>query len=482
MGVDQKNFFRVGSSPSLPTPLPRYDSKQEFINHALKSHPESKTNLSKVCDGSLQDIHWPFDHVIDPLDTSSKSESETQLKLLLPKCSIELRKLNFLHYCKICSEYFDSKRSLKNHGNLHHDNSNQQIELSTDNNMVKLSFPVLNDIMTKPQGDKSSSVVVLKNKTEEYFEEIIDQHEKYQEDTFAEYHENVPESEASSNHIKSDLALESQSSGIFLSEADPEHNSSNHEPEILEEQNNHEQKVEMSSNLWKFGKCKECRMDFRSFKSSQDHEMHCKTLQDKICEHCQHQFDDIAKLKLHRYEEHKPVEDLSCPHCFRVFPNKSKLNEHIKGNHSTKNWECDICSQQFTKYNSMTAHKKYTHELCRKCEQRFSSHQELEEHKKNCDAKATCHICGFSSSSKKGLRVHIKNVHEDTKCKYCGEKFEDKFKLTKHINEKHGGLDRKHQCDTCGHAFQTTNGLNQHIISVHNKLRDFICCFKANVS
>ena len=61
---------------NCPTCLFKDNSKQEFINHALKSHPESEANLSKVCDGSLQDINWPFDQVTDTIDTCHETKTD----------------------------------------------------------------------------------------------------------------------------------------------------------------------------------------------------------------------------------------------------------------------------------------------------------------------------------------------------------------------------------------------------------------------
>ena len=65
------------------------------------------------------------------------------------------------------------------------------------------------------------------------------------------------------------------------------------------------------------GKCHDCLMPLRSFLSMEDHKLHCKTLQDKICEVCKQQFKDIAKLKSHRLKEHK-VKTFNCDECPKV--------------------------------------------------------------------------------------------------------------------------------------------------------------------
>ena len=336
---------------NCPTCLFKDNSKQEFINHALKLHPESEANLSKICDGSLQDINWPFDKVTDTLDTCHETETD-------------------------------------------------------------LNHP----------DEQTSSEITLKSEAEEYLEEIGNQHyfENQSDLTFKE--ENIAE-------LKDTTEKESGNKLIAS------------EPEIVTT------KVQ--------GKCHDCLMPLRSFLSMEDHKLHCKTLQDKICEVCKQQFKDIAKLKSHRLKEHK-VKTFNCDKCSKIFQLRCLLSDHKKNVHSNEEFECDICFMKFRIRNSMKEHKRKKHQSCQTCMKRFDSNDELIKHSKHCDAVFKWHICGFVSSSKTALRTHIRNVHEDTQCKDCGEKFEDKFKLTKHINEKHGGLDREHQCDTCGYAFQTT--------------------------
>ena len=112
-------------------------SKQEFIDHAFKFHPESASGFSNICDGSLQDIYWPFAQAkvedIDeqPLENEQSFNtfgydakdhdqfSNTSDELAMPECFVLLDKPSFAS-CDKCSMYFDSTNSLKNHNDEHH--------------------------------------------------------------------------------------------------------------------------------------------------------------------------------------------------------------------------------------------------------------------------------------------------------------------------------------------------------------------------
>ena len=106
-------------------------SKQQFVNHALETHPECSDHFSNVSDGSLQDIKLSFVKKEDACD----QDNEDSLVDCEP--SVELTESDY-EYCETCHQYFRSKDSLKEHIRIHHSKEDaEDTDLVDLNNMFE---------------------------------------------------------------------------------------------------------------------------------------------------------------------------------------------------------------------------------------------------------------------------------------------------------------------------------------------------------
>ena len=99
--------------------------------------------------------------------------------------------------------------------------------------------------------------------------------------------------------------------------------------------------------------------------------------------------------------------------------------------------------------------------------------------------KLKCQICGLTIHSQSHLTTHIQTVHEGqykNKCELCGKVFSLLRNLTMHIKAVHENV-KIHQCDVCDKTFTTIDYLKFHITNVHEeKVRRFKCEFCAYAS
>ena len=179
-------------------------------------------------------------------------------------------------------------------------------------------------------------------------------------------------------------------------------------------------------------RCNDCLMPYSSFETLELHDVKCQTLQQKICDSCDQQFSDLAKLKQHRKKVHK------------------------------KRYECDICQRQFITEQRVLLHKKKEHEK--------------NKDKVDSEDYGTCHLCGKTMLTT-SIQKHIRYVHKKVRnytCDICGFNLRSPSQLKQHKKCVHDGI-REHQCDICGKGFSEKKYLKTHEKSVHKKLRDIQC-------
>ena len=233
--------------------------------------------------------------------------------------------------CPTCLYKDISKESFVYHAYDHHSESKRYLENISDGSLDDINCPwrFKIDVIEEIDENQLSNSVTM------------------------EYYENMLESESLVSEVKPennlvDSVIEDNSVEDITQE------SIKTKPRPKRSKKEKDPKQQPKEKLYKSStRCTECKMEFRSFISPEEHDLHCKTLQNKHCEVCQLQFDDTTKLRNHRQKEHKTKE---CQHCAMVLPNIGKLNEHMKNKHSTNEWKCDICLKIFRQYNSMIMH------------------------------------------------------------------------------------------------------------------------------
>ncbi|XP_016981848.2 zinc finger protein 236 [Drosophila rhopaloa] len=109
---------------------------------------------------------------------------------------------------------------------------------------------------------------------------------------------------------------------------------------------------------------------------------------------------------------------ISCKLCLYESPNQDAHLDHMRRTHLLKDWECHICSKQFT--NAQESRIKF-----------HIKYHKLQRHIK-------CPVCGFICSSKETLKEHKQAVHSRTKCTYCDKTIKNSIlqgHLKKHLRE-----------------------------------------------
>ena len=80
--------------------------------------------------------------------------------------------------------------------------------------------------------------------------------------------------------------------------------------------------------------------------------------------------------------------------------------------------------------------------MCDECDASYPVRKSLTNHKrlKHGDAKQfNCEKCVYTTTRKENLQQHVKSVHEKVKviCETCGKNFSDKSNLNKHVRQLH---------------------------------------------
>ena len=165
-----------------------------------------------------------------------------------------------------------------------------------------------------------------------------------------------------------------------------------------------------------------------------------------VCDQCDYSTILESLLKIHMRNKHDPEKVKKCHMCPYCNETKSSLNiwkrhiDRMHPEHDEKKFICEKCSMGFIFEASLTAH------ICEKIK---------------------CLNCDFSTIHAQYLRFHMKREHENKKCKKCKKKL-------------HGGPcvgDEKLKCKQCNSAFKTDVSLREHVLSVHEKRKDFTCEF-----
>ena len=176
-----------------------------------------------------------------------------------------------------------------------------------------------------------------------------------------------------------------------------------------------------------------------------------------------------------------------CKHCTHETSLKRSMKDHLKTRHDIiGKLKCKKCSYEtFNKTNfkrhTRTVHEKIKDHICNVCERRYSDKANLKNHTVIAHNfggdKLKCDKCSYETGLKQLLDQHIKSVHDkirDHACKICGFTTSVASELNIHMKSKHLKI-RDKICDECGYATTRSTYLNTHIKSMHLMQKEHIC-------
>lgn len=199
---------------------------------------------------------------------------------------------------------------------------------------------------------------------------------------------------------------------------------------------------------------------------------------------------DPQTISIHLKTDHN-TRVYVCNVCGEDFQKRNPYNSHME-EHLAENrnglYECENCQQIFDEIPQFRAHMRaHTSSqkiwTCKECNKRYSSKNLLDEHVNmhTGERPYKCPHCAKDFASKYTLTAHMK-IHYDRKrpyeCKECGKSFFSNQNLAQH-ERTHSGV-KEYECDVCHKKFGTPHNLDVHKI-VHTGHKPFICrtCGKA---
>ncbi|XP_057658018.1 zinc finger and BTB domain-containing protein 41-like isoform X1 [Diorhabda carinulata] len=164
----------------------------------------------------------------------------------------------------------------------------------------------------------------------------------------------------------------------------------------------------------------------------------------------------------HSYAPENLIQLLRCPQCITDYRTLRGIKLHLTSTHKIaeeQSFKCSFCNMQFFRYNDLIKHKSTHGYACELCEDFFPTATELNSH----------------------ISLHPERYY----CMKCGEKFHKKDLLDKHepLHERMSKIlaliknttKPMLQCPHCSLTCGYINTLQQHINSVHLKIKEFEC-------
>lgn len=157
---------------------------------------------------------------------------------------------------------------------------------------------------------------------------------------------------------------------------------------------------------------------------------------------------------------------------------------HLKVDHDTRVYICDICGAEFRKRNDLSSHlddhvaQEEGDFQCEICNRIFDNLRLYRIHKRLHSSQIkswSCERCGKKYSSRNLLEEH-NNTHIGVRpyvCGSCGKDFASKYTFKAH-KKTHEARERNFSCSTCDKTFLSAQNLIQHE-KTHSESKDYVC-------
>lgn len=202
-----------------------------------------------------------------------------------------------------------------------------------------------------------------------------------------------------------------------------------------------------------------------------------------ICTNCGKKFANNDVLKRHINGVHKKQLDYECHICGRRCLTASNLRTHLLIHTNDFPHSCDTCGKSFRQLTNLKLHKKSHSNVstfeCDVCRLKLKTKGYLREHRKLhfANTEFRCDQCDSSFKRPAYLREHKKLMHSDLEratCAICGASYKSKKFLTIHMRQH---TNSGYTCDQCGKKYNQKHLLRDHIVSVHDKVKNFVCTY-----
>lgn len=240
-------------------------------------------------------------------------------------------------------------------------------------------------------------------------------------------------------------------------------------------------------------KCSLCNETFRRYSNLTQHKNRHhlnikKKLKDYIC-HCGEVFHTKKKLAWHKEtHDEKPK---ACTYCNERFIHMASLTRHMRRAHNrrfvpdahreSENVECPICKCIYLRSSlavHMRVHNGERPYECQVCSKAFSTKWNLQLHKWTHAARSTkpfkCNQCSAAFYRHSDYTAHM-NSHRNVRpytCNYCGAQFIRKYNCLRHVKEHEEN--KAYTCDVCNKTFHRSYYLKEHL-RVHSGARPYTC-------
>ena len=489
--VYQFQFF------NCPECLFKVQEKQEFINHAFESHPDSLEYLNSIKDGSLADIAVPWTNcqvLVEPI-----TDILEDVKLKIENGDDE--------------HEFDDDENYEPNEVIDFDDDDEDFEEESDEDIPLAKKPKL-QIKRDPESEVQCYCCGIETKFKNIKKHIFDHHGSYA------FKANMYGDPQPYQCFKCKGTFESQQrqeSHMCYDVKVPEKKKNSKTFDCVECQNpfkcatSYRQHFLSVHNEYKPFKCSIENCDFRG-KHNHDMMQHVRRVHKKsdasyLCQTCGKGFQHESRLKIHvaLVHEKKPRSEVlnkrpkpyQCNSCERTFSTQGHLKQHqiLHVDESTKSIKCNYCDSQYqtiTDYNDHVAkvHSEDAEDLgsyhCDPCEVSFCLTKILDLHYQivHQEKRYTCHICLKSLTNAWRLKQHIDGIHKglkpysgksSKKCPFC-DNWDIKTEMLKdHVSRVHPDEPLPFMCDKCDHKTFNKYNLESHIKIMHTQKQEYLC-------
>ena len=448
-------------------------SKQTFVDHTLKCHPEAKPYLFNICDGSLDDVDWikeeeikehevKVEHLDDEPVYDEPIQNEVPNEIVKAKRNETVpgpdTKTRLKFKCNFCEKRFQSYSYLAIHMLEVHEENYQSIP-STVND------PLKNQAITNLH-----QKCEICNDTLPGRKDLVYHYLKF--------------------HVrKCAVCLQSFEDVLQLAKhLDEEHDTITqacYTCNLIFKGNKDKNEHIRESNCQEGYRCPKCGKDSKDFHTLQKH-IHGVHSQTVRCDQCDKTYRSEDLLNQHISQVHEgQAKKLICDICSKGFNRKYALDNHIKRIHEKKlNFKCDQCMKKFFREIELKQHVRYVHEnvtdfQCDICGKGLISKPSLQEHLEGVHQKQKtfkCTDCEKIFYLASALNTHRRKIHGELKfpCKLCSKSFTTNAFLKHHVKSFHEGI-KRHFCHQCNKGFYQNSNLTIHIKTVHQGIKEFKC-------